>query len=86
VHSIPLVNQWCEIGVILSDMSRHARPTTVWPDLTDLHSTSRQKVPILYNRRPFPQNYPFPRGSGPHVRHDSLDPSEPTDQTASLSV
>jgi len=24
--------------------------------------------------------------SGPHVRHDSFDPSEPADQTASLSV
>jgi len=31
---------------------------------------------------------PSHRGSGldPHVRHDSLDPSEPTDQMASLSV
>jgi len=40
-----------EIGVILSDMSRHARPTPVWPDLTDLHR-AWQKVPILYNGTP----------------------------------
>jgi len=33
---------------------------------------SRHKVPILYNGRPFPQKCPFPRGSGPHLIHDSL--------------
>jgi len=33
-----------------------------------------------------PKIAPSHGGSGPHVRHDSLDPSEPTDQTASRSV
>jgi len=45
-----------------------------------------QSISILYNGRPFPKNCPFPRGIRTHVRHDSFDPSEPTDQTASLSV
>ena len=34
-----------------------------------------------------PSKLPLPTGDlDPHVRHDSLDPSEPTDQMASLSV
>jgi len=35
---------------------------------------------------PFPQNAPSHGGSGPHVRHNSLDPSESMDQTAPLLV
>jgi len=41
-------------------------------------------VPILCNGRPFPQNCPFPREIW--TAHDSLGPSQPTNQTASLSV
>jgi len=40
-----------------------------------------QSVPMLYNGHPSPKIAPSNGGSGPHVRHDSLDPS-----TASLSV
>jgi len=48
-----------------------------------LHS-SRLSVHILYNgRTSHPQNCPFPRGSGPHLIHDSLSPSEPSIQMAS---
>jgi len=51
-----------------------------------LHS-SRQKVPILYNGRPFPPKLPLPMGDlDPHLTHDSLGPSEPTTQTASWSA
>jgi len=43
-----------------------------------LHS-SQQKVPILYNGRLFPLKSPFLMGgSGPHLTHDSLGPSEPS--------
>jgi len=34
----------------------------------------------------FPKIAPSHGGSGPHVRHDSSDPSEPTNQTEYLSV
>jgi len=51
-----------------------------------LHS-SWQKVQVVNNGRPFPQNCPFPQGDlEPHLKHDSLGPSEPTMQTASWSV
>jgi len=51
-----------------------------------LHS-SRQKVPILYNGRPFLPNYPFLWGDmDPHPSYDSLGPSEPIIHTVSLSV
>jgi len=51
-----------------------------------LHST-RQKVPILYNGRPFPPKLPIPTGDlGPRLTHDSLGPSEPTNRTSSPSV
>ena len=51
-----------------------------------LHS-SRQKVPILYNRRPFPPKLPLPiGGSGSHLIYDFLGSSEPTTQMASRSV
>jgi len=46
----------------------------------------RQKVPILYNGQPFPQNCPFSWGSGSPSIHDSLGESEPIVQTASRSV
>jgi len=46
-----------------------------------------QSVPILHNGRPFPPKLPLPMGDLDHcVRHDSLEPSQSTDQTASLSV
>jgi len=48
---------------------------------------SRQKVPILYNGRPFPPNLPLLMGDLElHPTHDSLGPSEPTSQTVSRSV
>jgi len=79
VHSIPLAKVWNRCHFV-----RHVQacPTNpVWPDLTKLHS-ARQNVPILYNGWPFPPKLPLPMGDmDPHVRHDSLDPSEPTDQT-----
>ena len=51
-----------------------------------LHS-ARQKVPILYNGRPFLPNYPFLWGDmDPHPSYDSLGPSEPIIHTVSLSV
>jgi len=51
-----------------------------------LHS-SRQKVPILYNGRPFPSKLPFPMGDlDQHLIHDSLWPSKPITQMASQSV
>ena len=34
----------------------------------------------------FPKIVPFHGESGPHLTHDSLGPSEPTNQTASLSI
>jgi len=47
-----------------------------------LHS-SRQKVPILYNGRPFPKNCPFPwEDLDPHLIYDSLVPSESITQIA----
>jgi len=51
-----------------------------------LHS-SRQKVSILYNRRPFPQNCPFSWGDlDRYLIDDSLGQSEPTIRMASRSV
>jgi len=50
-----------------------------------LHS-SRQKVPMLNNGRPFPKIAPSHVGLDPHLIHDSLGQSEPTVQTASRSV
>jgi len=51
-----------------------------------LHS-SRQKVPILYNEWPFSPKLPLLVGwSTPHLIHDSLSPSQPTNQTVSPSV
>jgi len=53
-----------------------------------LHS-SRQKVPTLYNGRPYPQNCPFWWGiwsSGPHLVNDSVGHSEITIQTVWRSV
>jgi len=46
-----------------------------------------QSVPILYNGRPFLPKLPLPMGDlDPHLTHDSLGPSKPTNQTASPSV
>ena len=51
-----------------------------------LHS-SRQRVAILYNGPPLsPLKLPLPWESEPHLTHDSLGPSEPTNQTTSRSV
>jgi len=51
-----------------------------------LHS-SWQKVPIIYNGRPYPPELPLQiGGSGPRVTHDALGPCEPTTQTAPRSV
>jgi len=48
---------------------------------------SRQKVPILYNWRTFPQTAPSHGGTGSHLIHDSLRLSKPTTtQMASRSV
>jgi len=50
-----------------------------------LHSWP-QKVPILYNGRPFLTKLPLLMGSGPHQIHDSLGHSEITIQTAWRSI
>jgi len=69
--------QKCEIGVILSDMSRHARPTPSGLILHDLHRT-RQKVRILYNGTPIltPKFAPSYGGSEPPSNTLSLGPSQ----------
>ena len=57
--------------------------------LPSVHPSPQLMAKSAYNLQwaPFPQNCPFPRGDlDPHVRHDSLDPSQPTDQMASLLV
>jgi len=49
--------------------------------------SSRQKVPTLYNKRPFPTKLPLLMGNlDAHLIHDSLGEYEPIIQTASLSV
>ena len=49
--------------------------------------TDDRKCPYTLQCAPLsPKIAPSHGGIGPHVRHDSLDPSEPTDQMASLSV
>jgi len=49
--------------------------------------SSRQKVPILYNGRPFRKKLPLLiGGSGSNLIHDCLGQSEPTVQTALRSV
>jgi len=46
-----------------------------------------QSVPILYNGCPLSPKIAHSHGDlDPHIRHNRLNPSEPTDQTASLSV
>jgi len=51
-----------------------------------LHS-SRQKTPIVFSGRPFPQKFSIPiGGSVPRLIYDSLAPSGPATQTASRSV
>jgi len=134
---------WCHLAntIELVLPSAHPSPQSKRQSVQSFLHSSRQKVPILYNGRPFPQNCPFSWGGlgplsiswflepdpahnpncimiasaifaqvtakcpytlqwmplppklplpmgdlDPHVRHDSLDPSEPTNQTASLSV
>jgi len=50
-----------------------------------LHS-SWQKVPIIYNKCPFPPKLPLPMArSGPQVIHGSVGPPESSTQTASRS-
>ena len=51
-----------------------------------LHSLP-QKVPILYNGRPYPPELPLPWGTWTsHVTHDAFGPYESTTQTAPRSV
>ena len=46
----------------------------------------RQKVPIMYNRRPYPPELPLPMvASGRHVIRDSLGPRESGTQMATWS-
>ena len=82
--------QKCQIGVILSDMSRHARPTNpVWTDLTaDLHR-ARQKVPIFYNGTLILTRKFVPSHGGdlsPHLIHGPLGPAKSSTHTTSRSV
>jgi len=68
-------------------------PSAHWTTQTENRSvqpflySSRQKVPILYNGRPYPPEFPFPWGFGiPSSNAWCLGPCEPTTQTATRSV
>jgi len=86
----PMRAHWCHLANTTELMHASAQwsPQPKWQidQFSRCLHSSQQKVPILYNGRPIPQNCPSHGGSGPHLIHGSLGPPESWTQTASRSL